>query len=363
MDIEGHRGSNMIIGIIPPVTRTGEFKYCETLVRGLNERGLEVKVLNNQFLVHKSNLKIFLGSLLLKRIIKEEVEILHNTDNLGPFLFRNSDTKIKRISTVHDIAPVVLPDIHSNIMKFDFKIVLPRLIENSDLIITDSYSTKEDLEEYFQVNAAKIDVAHLGVDLSFFYPREHDDILMKKYGINNDYIFYLGNDNPRKNLKNLIIAYSKIYKDVEQDLVLVGPIDQKNLRTLTEKIDKGGDLSERIITPGYVDYEHLPLFYSQATSLIFTSLYEGFGFAPLEAMACGTPVIISNNSSISEVVGDSGLYINNPLNVEEISNKITELLNDEKLQNKLMKRGPKRAEMFTWDNTINKTIKAYEKVY
>lgn len=353
----------MKIGIIPPVTRTGEFKYCQTLVGGLRECGLDVKLLNNQFLVNRSNLKIFLGSLLLKRIIKEDIEIIHNIDNLGPFLFRNSDTKIKRISTIHDIAPVVLPDIHSNIMKFDFKIVLPRLIENSDLVITDSYSTKKDLEDYFKVNEAKIDVAHLGVDLSFFYPREHDDILMSKYGINNDYLFYLGNDNPRKNLKNLILAYSKIYKDIEQDLVLVGPIDENNLRTLIDKIDKGYGLSERIITPGYVDYEHLPLFYSQSTALVFTSLYEGFGFAPLEAMACGAPVIVSNNSSISEVVGESGLYINNPLNVEEIAHKITEFLNDEKIQKNLKNRGPKRAEMFTWDNTINKTIKAYEKVY
>ncbi len=353
----------MKIGIIPPVTRTGEFKYCETLVRGLIERELDVKLLNSKFLTNRSNLKIFLGSLLLKKIIKEEVEILHNIDNLAPFLFKNSETKIKRISTVHDIAPVVLPDIHSSIMKFDFKIVLPRLIQNSDLVITDSYSTKTDLEDYFNVNERKIDVAHLGVDLSFFYPREYDDILMNKYGIYNDYLFYLGNDNPRKNLKNLILAYSKIYKDIEQDLVLVGPIDQNNLRALIEKIDKGDGLSDRIITPGYVDYEHLPLFYSQATALVFTSLYEGFGFAPLEAMACGAPVIISNNSSISEVVGESGLYINNPLDPDEISNKITKLLNDEELQKKLKRRGPKRAEIFTWENTIDKTIKAYEKVY
>jgi glycosyltransferase involved in cell wall biosynthesis len=248
-------------------------------------------------------------------------------------------------------------------MKFDFKIILPKLIENSDLVITDSYSTKKDLEDYFEVKEEKIDVAHLGVDLSFFYPREHDNAVMEKYGINNDYLFYLGNDNPRKNLKNLIIAYSKIYRDIEQDLVLVGPIDQNNLRAFIEKIDKGNGLSQRIITPGYVDYEHLPLFYSRATALVFTSLYEGFGFAPLEAMACGAPVIVSNNSSISEVVGESGLYINNPLDAEEISNRIYKLLNDEKLQKKLKRHGPKRAEKFTWGNTINKTIKAYEKVY
>jgi glycosyltransferase involved in cell wall biosynthesis len=287
---------------------------------------------------------------------------MHNIDNLGPFLFRDSESKLKRVLTVHDIAPVVLPDIHSSIMKFDFKIILPRLIENTDLVITDSYSTKKDLEDHFKVNEGKIDVAHLGVDLSFFYPRQSDEDVMNKYGIKNDYLLYLGNDNPRKNLKNLILGYSKVYRDIEQDLVLVGPINQNNLRAFIKKIDNGNSLSQRVITPGYVDYAHLPLFYSSATTLVFTSLYEGFGFAPLEAMACGAPVIVSNNSSITEVVGEAGLYINNPLNAEEISNNIYALLHDEKLQKRLKSQGPKRAKKFTWENTINKTVKAYEKV-
>ena len=96
---------------------------------------------------------------------------MHNIDNLGPFLFENSGSKIKRISTIHDIAPVVLPDIHSNIMKFDFKFILPKLIKNSDLIIAVSNSTKKDLESNFKVKNEKIEVVHSGVDLSFFYPR------------------------------------------------------------------------------------------------------------------------------------------------------------------------------------------------
>ena len=97
--------------------------------------------------------------------------------------------------------------------------------------------------------------------------------------------------------------------------------------------------------------------------LVFPSLYEGFGFPPLEAMACGTPVIISNNSSIPEVVGETGLYINDPLNVEEISNNIFTLLNDDKLQRKLKNQGLKRAKKFSWENTIDKTLEAYKKVY
>jgi len=353
----------MKIGIIPPITRTGEFKYGEYLVRGLVERGLEVELINNRFLTSKPNLKIFLGSLLLGKIIDEDIEILHNIDNLAPFLFENSGRKIKRISTVHDIAPVILPGIHSRIIKFNFNYILPKLIKNSDLIIADSDSTKKDLESNFKVKDEKIEVVHSGVDLSFFYPRTLNKEVLNKYGIERDYLFYLGNDNPRKNLKNLILAYSKIYREIDQDLVLVGPINQNNLRAFIKKIDKGNGLSERIITPGYVDYEVLPLFYSGASALVFTSLYEGFGFPPLEAMACGTPIIISNNSSIPEVVGETGLYINNPLDVEEISNNIQTLLDDEKLQKKLKNQGPKQAKKFSWENTIDKTLAAYKKVY
>lgn len=353
----------MKIGLIPPNSNTGEFKYCQYLYRGLIERGLEVELLSNRFLVNRPNLKIFLGSFLLKRMVNDDIEILHNVDNLGPFLFEDSDSKMKRVLTVHDIAPIIFPDIHNRMMKFDFKYILPKLIENSDLIIADSYFTKKDLERYFKVKEDKVNVAHLGVNSSFFYPRENNGEVMAKYGIKNDYLFYLGNDNPRKNLKNLILAYSRIYKEIGEDLVLVGPINQGNLRAFIEKIDKGNGLSDRVITPGYVDYDDLPPLYSGATSLVFTSLYEGFGFAPLEAMACGTPVITSNNSSITEVVGDAGVFIDDPLNPEEISNKISFLLNNENLQKKLKLQGPKRAKQFSWDNTIDKTLEAYEKVY
>ena len=136
------------------------------------------------------------------------------------------------------------------------------------MVITDSYSTKKDLEFFFNVENEKIDVMHLGVDLTFFYPRVPNKEIFNEYGINGDYLFYLGSDNPRKNLKSLILAYRRIYGEINQDLVLVGPINQDNLRAFIDRIDKGNGLSKRIITPGYVDYDHLPLLYSGAAALV-----------------------------------------------------------------------------------------------
>ena len=351
----------MKVNIIPPITNTGEGKYAKHVIEGMKQKDVEVNVLTNPFL-NNPNIRVFLGSFLLNKIVDDEESILHNLDNLGPFLVK-SNNKIKNILTVHDIAPIKLPQIHNSLMKFYFKHVLPKLIKNSELIIADSYSTKKDLESLFGVNEEKIEVAYLGVDLSFFQPKTPNNELLNKYGIYNDYLIYLGNDNPRKNLKTLILAFSRIYKKIDQDLVLVGPINQNNLRTFINKIDNGNGLSERIITPGYVDYDDLPVLYSKASALVFASLYEGFGFAPLEAMACGTPVIVPNNSSIPEVVGDAGLYINDPLNPEEISNNVYTLLNDNQLQLKMINKGLKRAKNFTWENNINKTFEAYEKAY
>ncbi len=349
----------MRIGIIPPGTHTGEYKYGQYLVQGLLERGLTVDLYQNPLLVKSPNLKVFLGSWLLDHLIDEKVEILHNLDNLGPF-FKNDHNSCKRISTIHDLAPVVLPGIHSPIMNFDFKWVLPRLVDNSHLILADSHSTKQDLQYYFGVEPEKIRVVHLGVNLSLFYPHRSPTRVLENYGVRGEYLFYLGDDNPRKNIHNLIRAYNLIQEEVEQDLVLVGPLNQHKLRSFIEKLDKGNGLSQRIITPGYVDNHLLPLFYSYATALVFPSLYEGFGFAPLEAMACGTPVIVPRHSSLPEVVGSTGLYVEDPRDPLQIAEGILILLDDDQLQRKLQREGPRQAEQFPWENTVNRTIAAYQ---
>jgi glycosyltransferase involved in cell wall biosynthesis len=106
----------------------------------------------------------------------------------------------------------------------------------------------------------------------------------------------------------------------------------------------------------------LPSIYSAATALIFPSLYEGFGLPPLEAMACNCPVVLSNNSSLREVAGDAGLYIDNPLNCEDISGNIHEIVINESLRERLRSRGYEQAHKFRWETTVQKTINAYESV-
>jgi glycosyltransferase involved in cell wall biosynthesis len=113
---------------------------------------------------------------------------------------------------------------------------------------------------------------------------------------------------------------------------------------------------------GYVAYEDLPRLYGAATALIFPSLYEGFGLPPLEAMACNAPVVLSDNSSLREIAGDAGLYINDPLNSEDISGNILEIINNESLRESLRSKGSKQAHRFSWETTVQKTINAYESI-
>ena len=350
------------IGIIPPNTKTGVGRYSEYLISGLEQNGIEIELIKNP-IFNNINVKYYLGSIFLNNLIKNKnISILHDLNSFGPFLFDNGKN-VKKILTIHDIAPVILPNFNSWKIRFDFKLLLPRMIENSDFIIVPSYSAKKDLLTRWGVNENKIEVIPEGVDISFFYPKISGDKILQKYGIKNEYILYVGADSPRKNLKNLILAYSKIFNDIPHDLVLIGPIKKGYIEKIIKKYLKGRisreNVLNRIKNVGYLDTKDLPFVYSGASVFIYPSLYEGFGLPPLEAMACGTPVITSNNSSLKEIFSNAALLIYDPLNSNEISERILDILSKNKLQKKLKKKGFIQAKKFSWDKMVKKTIEVY----
>ncbi len=361
----------MRVAIIPPISTTGEWTLSKHLIAGLRARDVDVKVLH-RFALNRPNIRVFLGSLLLKRLIKDEsISLVHNVDNLGPFLFRHRNLPVKKVLTVHDIAPVILPACYrrvvpDRILRFDFATVLPRLIENCDLTIADSYSTMRDLIAKFGVSKKKLTVIHLGVDTSFFHPRSDNSQVMYKYRLRARYLLYVGNDSPRKNLKTLIEAYLSVFQEIPNDLVLIGSISESKIQAYINSSGLASHVKEeaqrRIILPGYVASADMPHLYSAAAALIFPSLYEGFGLPALEAMACDAPVVLSDNSSLREVAGDAGLYINDPLNAEDISGNILEISNNESLRESLRSKGSKQAHRFSWETTVQQTINAYDSI-
>jgi len=361
----------MRVAIIPPISNTGEWTLSKHLIAGLRARDVDVKVLQS-FALNRPNTRVFLGSLLLRRLIKDaSISLIHNVDNLGPFLFRHRDLPAKKVLTVHDIAPVMLPACYTQVvpdrvLRFDFAVVLPKLIENCDLTIVVSHSTMTDLVTKFGVLKEKLTVIHLGVDTSFFHPHSDYGHVLRKYNLRRSYLLYVGDDGPRKNVKTLIRAYVSIFQEIPNDLVLIGPINENKIRAYINSSDLPShvkkEAQKRIILPGYVAYDDLPPIYSAATALIFPSLYEGFGLPPLEAMACDCPVVLSNNSSLTEVAGEAALYINNPLSYEDISQKTLEIVHDERLRERLRSLGHAQARKFRWEPTVQKTIKAYDSI-
>ncbi len=361
----------MRVAIIAPTSKTGEWTVSRHLIRGLRERGIDVKILHH-FTLNRPNTKVFLGSLLLKRLVRDDsISLVHNVDNLGPFLFRHKDLHIKKVLTVHDISPVILPPQYERIvldrvLRFDFTNVLPRLVKNADLTIADSYSTMADLIARFGVSKEKIEVIHLGVDTSFFHHNSNYGQVINKYGLRREFLLYIGTASPRKNLKTLVRAYADIFLKIPHNLVLVGPISENRLRAYINLSDLPSHLKKevqkRIILLGYVAHEDVPSIYSAATALIFPSLYEGFGLPALEAMACDCPVVLSDNSSLREVAGEAGLYINDPLNPQDISGNILDIVNNESLRESLESKGHERAHRFSWETTVQKTVNAYDSI-
>ncbi|SQC00424.1 mannosyltransferase [Clostridium tetanomorphum] len=186
-------------------------------------------------------------------------------------------------------------------------------------------------------------------------------ILRKHYNIKRPFILYIGGFSSRKNVNSLILAFSKIYKNLnkEFDLVIVGA--NKDSANYLAELTNDLKISSNVIFTGFVPEEHLPLLYNGCDAFVYPSIYEGFGLPPLEAMSCGTCVISSNLSSIPEVVGDGGILIN-PLDLKSFTHTLGNLLNDENLQASLKAKALKRASLFSWEETTKKTLYAYNKI-
>ncbi|HUD09057.1 MAG TPA: glycosyltransferase family 1 protein, partial [Candidatus Saccharimonadales bacterium] len=214
-------------------------------------------------------------------------------------------------------------------------------------------STKKDLEEIYQVRKENIQVIPHGISQDFRVMEENDqrlDSTRKKYELPQKFIFFLGNIEPRKNILSIIKAYKNIIssnpKLSEYKLVLAGNISPL-CRDLIEKED--------IMTCGYIEREDRPYVYNLASLFVYPSFFEGFGLPVLEAMACGTPVIASNNSSLPEVSGKSILSID-PNRPAELAEAIENILIDENLYNKFKKRGIAQAQKFSWEKCAKETL-------
>lgn len=260
-----------------------------------------------------------------------------------------------KIVTVHDMAHLALKEMLGGFMKDLYAGTMFKMLSRKvEKVITVSHFTKNELLKYTDVEADKIQVIHNGLDHSWFNITEKENPKEKPY------LLYVGNVKPHKNLKTLVQSFLNIREEIPHNLVLVGKKD--GFITKDQEIDQlVAKASDRIEFTGYISDDQLKQYYTYADVMVFPSLYEGFGYPPLEAMACGTPVIASNAASIPEVCGGAACYFE-PTNVDELGNKIVTLTHDSELKEKLIHKGKKQSRKFTVEECASQTANVLKSV-
>ena len=271
----------------------------------------------------------------------------------------------KTVVSCLDVIPLVMPKETSGKFRMFLKWAY-RGMKKADYILANSEYTKNDIAEHLKIDKEKIFVAYPPVQEKFKITDSVPQSFYTAHGFpkGKQYLLFVGAlDARRKNLETALEAFKKVYFDNHDiHLLLVGYTSLKgNLNGILKKIDRLG-LAGRVHVFTNVSDEELVSFYNLAKIFIFPSLYEGFGLPPLEAMACGTPVISSNASSLSEALGDAALFVD-PMDSDGFAKAILKLLSDETLYDKMVARGLKQAEQYTWDRYCDDTYKVYKKIW
>ena len=292
-------------------------------------------------------------------LLAESYDVLHCT-HLSPLTVAN----LPQVTTVHDIVPLIRPELVSSELVLVFAKLLRSNISNSTKIIAVSQATKDDLVRYCQVPAEKITVVYEAARQEFQpVGMEMAGPILRKVGIETDeatvpYFIFVGNIEPKKNVKRLLLAFQQFSMRDRRGckLLMIGSEawgfdDVKDL--MKEMI-----AAEILIHPGYLPTHELPALFSHAQALMLPSLIEGFGLPVLEAMACGCPVITSDIPCIREIAGDAAIKID-PLSIEDICQAITKIASDELLRANLRELGLTQNKLFSWERCAQETLAVY----
>lgn len=270
----------------------------------------------------------------------------------------------KKVVTVHDMVYKAFPETVRGRTKFMLETGLKKSMKRADIIVTDSEFSKREIIKYFPEHSGKIRVVPCGVDCERFRPCENPEIIekvKKSLEIAGKYFLYVGTIEPRKNLVRLIKAYKVFTKHVKNPpkLVLAGAKGWlcDDIYALVKKLD----IEKQVIFTKYVPSEDMTPLICGAMAFVFPSLYEGFGMPPLEAMACGVPVLTSGEASLPEVTGDCAV-ICDAYSVKSIAKGLYRLYKNPDLRKDLSRRGIERAKIFTWENSAKKLHAIYREL-
>ncbi|MBX3055081.1 MAG: glycosyltransferase family 4 protein [Anaerolineae bacterium] len=280
--------------------------------------------------------------------------------------FPNNSAPIRHVTpyvtTIHDASLFLYRRHHPWSRLLALRLLMPLVARRASAVITDSESARADLVRVLGLPPDKVHAIHLAVADSFhpWQQAKERENLQEKYGLPPQFILYVGSIEPRKNLRRLVQAVSGLHRrGLRAHLCLVGP-NGRLLDVLQKEAAQLG-LAGFVHYLGYVHQADLPGLYSLATVFAFPSLYEGFGLPPLEAMACGAPVLSSRGTAMEEVCGEAAWLVD-PRDVAEMSAGLHTLLTDGRQRDVLREKGWARVQQFTWAQTAEKTAVLYEKV-
>ncbi|UCD20850.1 MAG: glycosyltransferase family 4 protein [archaeon] len=297
---------------------------------------------------------------LSKFVKRLNLDILHEFNVFMPFMVKNNT---KRIMTVYDLSPIVLPHTHLKRSSIYYRLFLKRVLRKANAIIAISQNTKRDLIRYFRIHGKKVYVIYPGRDESFKIIKNKNikEKIKKKYNLPDKFILDVSTIEPRKNLSCLIKAYSLISDKIDEKLVIVGGYGWRNEKERVDKLIKKLKIRDKVKIIGYAEGKDMPMIFNLCEIFVFTSIYEGFGLPLLEAMACGKPVLCGKNSSLKEVVGNAGLEINEK-NPKDVANKIEKILKSSKMRKELSKKSLKQSKKFSWKKSALELLKIYSSI-
>lgn len=289
---------------------------------------------------------------------RKKIEIFHSPAFFLP-VFK---LRTKKIVTIPDLAVFKYPDAFPCKFSKYLQFMIKQSVKRADRIIAVSNFVKDEIINLLRVKEEKISVIYLGIDPPFIPPSEREaeriDNFREARGLSRGFILYAGTIEPRKNIINLIRAFSILKQEgFKHKLVLGG-----KKGWLYEDIFKESENSrfkEDIIFTEYIPDEELRLYYSSCDTFVYPSIYEGFGLPPLEAMSCAAPVVVSDIPVFREVLGDAPIFVD-AYRPESIAEGIDKILMDTKLREEMILKGKERAKSFTWGKTAKDTLKLYE---
>jgi glycosyltransferase involved in cell wall biosynthesis len=303
------------------------------------------------------------GLMKLPRLLDQlELDIFHSTNFMAPL--RRSRCKV--VVTIHDLIPYLYPQYVPKSKKKRlmplYKILMKRIVKKADSVIAVSNHTRKDILRCFKVGGEKVSVVYNGIDRRYFKRVGPLSSLRQKFKIEGQMAITVGRSDPYKNLIGLVQAFGIIAENDSDgpSLVIIGADDPRypEVREFVEE----NSLGDRVFFAGYLDDENLEAAYRDADMLVHPSLYEGFGFPPVEAMACGTPVVSSDRASLSEVLGNAAELVD-PEQPEQIAAAIMKVADDDQLYNRLIESGKSRARCFTLEKMARETLQVYRKIY